>query len=139
VLRIRDIYPGSRILIFSIRDPGPRVKRFRIRIKKLNFFNPKKWFLSLGNMFRVVQPGSGSRTRILIFYPRIPDPEPGVKKAPDPGVKKAPDPGSRGKKGTGSGSATQHKINKPCCTAASRCLGGWPRSNTSAHSCPPSP
>jgi hypothetical protein len=88
--------------IFSIPDPGSRVKRFRIRIKEFNFFNPKKWFYSLGNMFRVVQPGSGSRTRILIFYPRIPDPEPGVKRhriqgskkprIPDPGVKKAPDP-----------------------------------------------
>ncbi len=35
-------------------------------------------------MIRVVHPGSGSRMRILTFYPsRIPDP--GVKKAPDPG------------------------------------------------------
>ncbi len=37
-------------------------------------------------MIRVVHPRSGSRIRILIFYPsRITDP--GVKKAPDPGCK----------------------------------------------------
>jgi hypothetical protein len=35
-------------------------------------------------MIRAVHPGSGSRIRILIFYPsRIPDP--GIKKPPDPG------------------------------------------------------
>jgi hypothetical protein len=27
VLRIRDVYPGSRIRIFSIPDPGSRVKK----------------------------------------------------------------------------------------------------------------
>ncbi len=36
-------------------------------------------------MIRVIHPGSGSRIRILIFYPS---------RMPDPGVKKAPDPGS---------------------------------------------
>jgi hypothetical protein len=36
-------------------------------------------------MIRDVHPGSGSRIRILTFYPS---------QIPDPGVKKAPDPGS---------------------------------------------
>ncbi len=49
VLRIRDVYPGSRI-------------------RKIN---PQYCFKALGNMIRDEHPGSGSR--ILIFYPsRIP-------------------------------------------------------------------
>ncbi len=70
VLRIRDVYPGSRI-----------------RIKEFKYFNPQKktkknGFSALENMIRVVHPGS--RIRMLTFYPsRIPDPR--VKKAPDPG------------------------------------------------------
>jgi hypothetical protein len=71
VLRIRDVYPGSEFF------PS------RFRIKEFKYFEPKK---VLGNMIRVVHPGSGSRIRIPdpFFYPsRIPDP--GVKKAPDPG------------------------------------------------------
>jgi hypothetical protein len=59
VLRIRDVYSGSRIRIFSIPDPGSE------------FFH---------------DPGCSSRIRILTFYPsripiqgskrhRIPDPE----------------------------------------------------------------
>jgi hypothetical protein len=71
MLRIRDVYPGSRVR----KIPGDRI---RIRIKELKYFSPKK---VLGNMIRDVHPGSGSR--ILIFYPSwIPDP--GVKKAPNP-------------------------------------------------------
>ncbi len=48
VLRIRDVYLGSRIQdsgsdFFSISDPGSRVDktRIRIRIKKLSIFNTK--------------------------------------------------------------------------------------------------
>jgi hypothetical protein len=32
-----DVYPGSRIRLFSIPDPGSR-----IRIKEFKYFNPKK-------------------------------------------------------------------------------------------------
>jgi hypothetical protein len=50
VLRIRDVYFGSRIRIFSIPDPNffhPRSEFFpsRIRIKELKYCNPNKWFL----------------------------------------------------------------------------------------------
>jgi hypothetical protein len=60
VLRIRDVYPGSRILI-----------------KELRYFNPKKWFLSTqkhdpgcSSRIQIPKPGSsgqkgtGSRIRI---------------------------------------------------------------------------
>jgi hypothetical protein len=76
--------PGSQIRIFPSRipDTGSGVKKIPdpgSASKKLSIFNPK-----LGNMIQKVYPGSGSQTRILIFYQsRIPDS--GVKKAPDPG------------------------------------------------------
>jgi hypothetical protein len=35
VLRIRDVYPGIRIRLFSIRDPG-----YQICIKEFKYFNP---------------------------------------------------------------------------------------------------
>jgi hypothetical protein len=74
VLRIRNDFPGSRIRLFSVLDPGSTSKNLSILTQKTDFE-------ALGNMIRVVRPGS--RIRILIFYPsRIPDP--GVKKAPDP-------------------------------------------------------
>jgi hypothetical protein len=46
VLQIREVYAGSLIQIFSIPDPGFRVKkipgsRIRIRIKEFKYFNPK--------------------------------------------------------------------------------------------------
>jgi hypothetical protein len=82
VLRIRDVYPGSRIRLFSIPDPGSELFPSRIRIKEFKYFNPKKWFLSS----RKYDLGCSSRIRILTFYPS---------RIPDPGVKKAPDPGSR--------------------------------------------
>jgi hypothetical protein len=87
VLLIRVVYPGSRIRIFSIPDPGS--KRFpdpesenphpheRILVLKT-----EKIFVALGNMIRDVH--SGSVSSILIFYPSQ-IPEPGVKRAPDPG------------------------------------------------------
>jgi hypothetical protein len=77
VLLIRDVYPGSRIRLFSIPDPGSHLFLSRIpdpgtASQNLSILT-KKWF---------VYPGSG--IRIVTFYPsRIPDPE--VKKAPDPG------------------------------------------------------
>ncbi len=79
VLRIRDVYPGSerlssRIRIFSIPDPGSASKNLS------TYFNPKNDFQALGNMIRVVHPGSGSW---LFTHPgsrgskrhRIPDPQ----------------------------------------------------------------
>ncbi len=73
VLRIRDVCPGSRIQMFSIPDPGSASNNLSILTQKIRF-------LALGNMIRVVHPGSGSR---ILFFPIL-------------------DPGSRGQKGTGS-------------------------------------
>jgi hypothetical protein len=46
VLQIRDVYPGSRIRIFSIPDPVSEFFPSRIRIKEFKYFifNPKKFF-----------------------------------------------------------------------------------------------
>jgi hypothetical protein len=89
VLRIRDVYTGSRIQIFP---PGSRIKkspdRIRNGIKDFKYFNPKivsKLSRKCGEKIRIrdVHPGSG-------FFPiplQVPDPE--VKK-----TQKASDPGS---------------------------------------------
>ncbi len=84
MLRIRDVHPGSRIRIFSIRDPVSRVKKIPYPGSEFKYFNPKKLFLSyLFLSSGKYEPGCSSRIRILIFYPfRILDPS--VKKAPDP-------------------------------------------------------
>ena len=42
VLRIRDVYPGSRIRLFSILDPGSELSPSRISIKEFKYFNPPK-------------------------------------------------------------------------------------------------
>jgi hypothetical protein len=60
VLRIRNVYLGSRIQIFSIPDSGSEFSLSRIRIKEFKYFNPKNCFQALGNMIRVVHPGTGS-------------------------------------------------------------------------------
>ncbi len=103
VLRIRDVYPGSRIRPFLFRIRIFFHPRFRILIKEFKYFNPKKWFLSSGKY----DPGCSSRIRIMTFYPS-----------------RIPDPGSRGQKGTGSGSA------KLVFTRASRWQGGNPDGKT---------
>ncbi len=70
-------HPRSRVK----KIPGSRI---RIRFKEFKYFNPKNCFQALGNMIQDVHSGSGSRIRILIFYPsRIPDL--GVKKSSYPG------------------------------------------------------
>ncbi len=66
--RIRDVYPGFRIRLFSIPDPNCLHPGSRILIKKPK---PKKWFLSskkydLGCSFRIPDPDTD-------FLP-IPDP-----------------------------------------------------------------
>jgi hypothetical protein len=67
VVRIRDVYPGSRIRIFPSRIP---IKEFKYGILT------QKLFLSS----RKYDPGCSTRIRI----PFLPIPDPGVKKAPDP-------------------------------------------------------
>ncbi len=70
MLRIREVYPGSKFFPSLIPDSH----------KKFKHFNPKKLFLSP----RKYDPGCSSRIQILIFLP-IPDPgNTGVKKTPDP-------------------------------------------------------
>jgi hypothetical protein len=95
VLRIRDVYPGSRIRLFF--HPGSRIRTVSIpdpgstdpgsSSKNLSLLTPKKakkWFLSS----KKYDPGCSSR---------IPDPDADflAYRIPDPGVKKAPNPGSR--------------------------------------------
>ncbi len=73
--------PGSKF--FSSPDPGSKFFPSRIRIKEFKYFNPKNGFWALGNMVRVVHPGSGSW---FFTHPgswiqgskrhRIPDPDP---------------------------------------------------------------
>jgi hypothetical protein len=77
VLRVQNVYRGSRIRAFPITDPGSASKNLSTIFKYLN----PKWFLSS----RKYDPGCSSWIRILIFYPS---------RTPDPGVKKVPDPGS---------------------------------------------
>jgi hypothetical protein len=93
VLRIRDVYPGSRIRLFSIPDPESELSPSRIpdpgsSSKNLSILTPKKakkWFLSS----KKYDPGCSSR---------IPDPDADflLSRIPDPGVKRypIPDPGS---------------------------------------------
>jgi hypothetical protein len=80
VLRIRDVYPGSRIRLFSIPDPGSELFPSRIPDphQRIKYFSPK-WFLRS----KKYDPGGSSRI-------------------PDPDFLPIPDPGSRGQKGTGS-------------------------------------
>ncbi len=84
MLRIRDVYPGSRL--FSIRDPNFFHPGSTSRNLSISSFNPKISFLGS----RKYDPGCSSRIRIP------------VKKAPDPGSRiqgskrhRIPDPGSR--------------------------------------------
>jgi hypothetical protein len=85
VLRIRDVYPGSRIRLFSVPDPDCLHPGSQILIKEFKYFNPKKikktkkWFLSSKKY------DLGCSSRIL---------------APDADFLPIPDPGSRGQKGT---------------------------------------
>jgi hypothetical protein len=117
VLRIRDVYPGSRILIFThpgsrISDPGSRIpKQEEKRVVKKNYchtffcshkfhkivnyfifemLNKKIWanFLIVTKLSKIRVWDPGSEIR---------DPEKTYSGSwiPEPGVKKAPDPGSR--------------------------------------------
>jgi hypothetical protein len=92
VLRIQDVYPGSRILIFThpgsrISDPGSKNSIKERGEKKLvvipffvtTYFTKVKFFFGKPSKIWVWDPGSGKK----LF------------RIPDPGVKKTPDPGSR--------------------------------------------
>ncbi len=74
VLRIRDVYPGSRIRIFSIPDFGSR-----IHINEFKYFNPQKIVSKLSEIW----------SRLFIPDPDfdffLPIPDPRIKKEPDPG------------------------------------------------------
>jgi hypothetical protein len=123
VLRIRDIYPGSRILIFThpgSRIPDPKtatkergekkldVKPFYVASnfnKIVNYFSfevlkKKMWanFQRIIELFTKKMSKSTSKYGLGIRDPRsgIRDPEKthSGSRIPDPGVKKAPDPGS---------------------------------------------
>ena len=91
VLPIRDVYPRSRIRLFSIPDPGSKLSPSRIldpgsaskNLSILTLKKPKKWFLSS----RKYDPGCSSR---------IPD--------PDSDFLPILDPGSRVKASKGTGS-----------------------------------
>jgi hypothetical protein len=111
VLRIRDVYPGSRILIFT--HPGSRIQKQQQKrgVKKIcchtflcshkfhkteNYFSfevlkKKIW----ANFQKIIEL---STQKIVSKFSKIWVWDPGSGKnlfrIPDPGVKKAPDPGS---------------------------------------------
>jgi hypothetical protein len=99
VLRIRDVYPGSRILIFT--HPGSRIQKQQQKRHKFhkiaNYFSfevlkKKIW----ANFLRIIELFT---QKIVTKLSKIWIWDPGSGKnlfrIPDPGVKKAPDPGSR--------------------------------------------
>jgi hypothetical protein len=113
VWRIRDVYPGSRILIFS--HPGSRIQKQQQKtgVKK-NFsqtifcshkFHKTEYYLIFDKLKKKIWPNF---QELLKFLPKklspshqkygfgIRDPRSGIRKKP------IPDPGSRGQKGTGS-------------------------------------
>ncbi len=79
VLRIRDVYPGHRIRIFYIPDPGSEFFPSWGSASKTWSIQPKILFLSS----RKYDPDRSSRIRIQDpdFLPNL---DPGVTKAPDP-------------------------------------------------------
>ena len=78
VSRIRDVYPGSMIRLFSslILDP--------------NFFHPG----SASTNLSILTQKMVSKIQEIWSGLFIPDPDPDFLPIPDPRVKKAPDPGS---------------------------------------------
>jgi hypothetical protein len=99
VLRIREVYPGSRPNFFH---PGSR-----IRIKKFRYIGPK-----IVSKLAEIWSGFG------LF---IPDPDPNFLPIPDPEVKKAPDPGS----GSATLALTDVLVEKSGCEGA--CWAGQVR------------
>ncbi len=84
VLRIRDVYPGSQIRIFSNPDPGQKDPGTRIKGQKRIYV-----FLTQKIVCKLSEIWSG------MFIPdQIPGPDLDFLPIPDQEVKKAPDPGS---------------------------------------------
>ncbi len=88
MLRIRDVYPGSRIRLFSIPDPNCLnpgslilIKEFKYLIHKKNQKMVSKLQKIWSGLF-IPDPGSGCW---LSTHPGSRIPDPGVIKAPDPG------------------------------------------------------
>jgi hypothetical protein len=123
VLRIRDVYPGSRILILPIPDPGSRIpdpgsriqKQLQKRGVKKNFFIKHFFVATNFTKCKIILFLNCSRKKfgpnfkeLRNFLPKklsqsfqkyefgIRDPRSGIRNKP------IPDPGSRGQKGTGS-------------------------------------
>jgi hypothetical protein len=113
VLRIRDVYPGSRILILPIPDPKKKKKRGVKNISCLTIFCSHKFHkienylifemlkqIIWANFQRVIElftqkiVNKLSKIWVWDLGSEIRDPTSGKKPIPDPGVKKAPDPGS---------------------------------------------
>ncbi len=115
MLRIRDVYPGSRILIFTLpesRIPDPKTA-IKIRSEKkfvvIPFFWSHKFHkIELFYFWNVEEKNLGHFQRIIELFTQkivtklskiwVWDPRTGTR---DP-EKPIPDPGSRGQKGTGS-------------------------------------
>ncbi len=133
VWRIRDVYPGSRILIFThpgsrISDPGSKNSNKREGWKKIccyNFLCSHKFhkiahYFSFdvlkkkiwANFQRIIelftQKIVNNFSKIWIWDPGsgIRDPGSGIRKKP------IPDPGSRGQKGTDPGSRIRNTAHK---------------------------
>ncbi len=103
VLRIRDVYPGSRILIFT--HPGSRIQKQQQKrgVKKIcchNFLCSHK-FHKIANYFsfEVLKKKIWANFQRIIelFTQKIVNLGSGIRTQ-----KPIPDPGSRGQKGTGS-------------------------------------
>jgi hypothetical protein len=111
VLRIRDVYPGSRILIFT--HPGSRIQITKTATKErgekkfvvIPFFFIHKLH-KIENYFIFEMPKkiiwANFQRIVVLFTPKIVNKllkygfgiRDRKKPIPDPGVKKAPDPGS---------------------------------------------
>ncbi len=112
MLRIRDVYPGSRILIFT--HPGSRIQKQQQKrgVKKIccHTFSCNHKFHKIENNFSFEVPNKkiwANFQRIIELFTQkivtklskiwVWDPGSGKNlfRIPDPGVKKAPDPGSQ--------------------------------------------
>ncbi len=118
MLRIRDVYPGYRILIFThpgsrISDPGSKNSNER-QVKKIPvpfYWSHKCHKIELFYFWNVEEKNLGQFSKnYRTFYPknchqalknmglgsgnRDPGSGKNLFRIPDPGVKKAPDPGS---------------------------------------------
>ncbi len=66
VWRIRDVYPGSRIRLFTIPDPGSELSSSRIPDPHQRILTPKKAKKSFLSS-KKYDPGCSSRIRMLTF------------------------------------------------------------------------